>query len=40
MSVYVLKNGIDGEESEARVVRAFVWCGIGDVDIGEEIPRN
>jgi hypothetical protein len=36
----VWKNGIVGEESEARVVRAFVWCGIGAVNIGEEILRN
>jgi hypothetical protein len=29
MSVCVWKNGVDGEESEARVVLAFIWCGIG-----------
>jgi hypothetical protein len=34
------KNGFDREESEARVVLAFVWCEIGVVYVRVEIPRN
>lgn len=34
------KNGVDREESEARVILAFVWCEIGVVYVRVEIPRN
>ena len=34
------KNEVDREESEDRVVRAFVWCGTEAMDFGEEILRN
>jgi hypothetical protein len=34
------KNEVDREESEARVVRVFVWRGIEAMGFGEETSRN